>query len=159
TDCNTTGYCDLNTTLCVPKKIDGANCNGPNQCKSGFCEGSVCCNSSCHEAGQTCSQAGNVGKCQCVGVTCAAGVPCQVFYKDGDGDGNGNANGRTAAGTAKAGCQGDNPPAGFLVDHTDCDDADGRVNKGQTQYFDQPSNGIGTFDYNCSGGIDKQTYE
>ena len=38
----------------------------------------VCCNSAC-DAPFTCTE--TPGKCKCPGVTCAAGVACQVFYR------------------------------------------------------------------------------
>jgi len=94
-------------------------------------------------------------------VTCAAGVACQVFYQDADGDGFGNKDGvigTTAAPslTAKAGCMGA-PPAGYVVDNTDCDDGDPNVNTKQTGFFSTPSLGKHTFDYNCSNTNEIET--
>jgi len=135
----------------------------PDQCGSNACSGpaggNVCCNTSCDGQGQTCTQAGAVGKCQCAGLTCAAGVACQVFYRDGDGDGYGNALGTIAASTAAAGCMGSRPPAGFVADNTDCDDGDANVHPGQTAFFTTVSAGLHIWDYDCDKTITKQTPE
>src|SRR5262249_4941295 len=119
-DCLSTDFCDGNTQTCKPKKGNGLTCASPDECASNACSGpdggKVCCNTPCDGQGQSCTMAGNVGKCQCQGVTCAAGIACQVFYRDADGDTYGDATGTIAANTAAAGCMGSTPPAGFVAD-------------------------------------------
>ncbi|HSZ82567.1 MAG TPA: hypothetical protein VLA14_09800 [Polyangia bacterium] len=160
--CLAEDYCD-GTEKCLGKKGDGIACANADECTSGNCSGAagaaVCCNTACDGAGLTCTQAGHVGQCQCMGVTCAAGVACQVFYRDADGDGYGNASGTIAAGTAAAGCMGMTPPTGFVADNTDCDDGDANAHPGQTAFFATASKGIGTFDYNCDNASEKETPE
>jgi hypothetical protein len=155
-DCNTaTDYCNLNIVKCVPRKANGAGCLSGAECKSNVCApGGVCCNTQC-DAPNMCNNQGSVGQCQCPGVTCAQGVACQLFYKDADIDGYGDASGTVGAGTAKAGCANMPPPSGFVADHSDCDDKDGNAHPGQTGFFDHPSGGTGTYDYNCDGTIEK----
>ena len=88
------------------------------------------------------------------GVTCTAGVACQILYADSDVDGYGDRTGSLTAGTAKAGCAG-TPPTGFVADNSDCDDKDANVHPGQTGYFGTVSKGTGTFDYDCDGTLDQ----
>jgi hypothetical protein len=149
-------YCDNHQ--CVGKNANGIPCTTGDECASGFCSTGVCCNTSCDGAGLSCNPGGAqpAGKCQCPGVTCAAGVACQVFYRDADNDTFGDSSGTIPAGTAKAGCAGA-PPAGFVADNTDCDDGDPNVNINQTGYFAVPSAGKHTFDYNCSGTVENET--
>ncbi|HVU50052.1 MAG TPA: hypothetical protein VHL80_05170 [Polyangia bacterium] len=162
-DCLSTDFCDGNTLKCVAKKGNGLTCATPDECASNACSGpaggKVCCNTACDGQGQSCTMAGAVGKCQCQGVTCAAGVACQVFYRDADGDGYGNASGTIALGTAAAGCMGSTPPAGFVADNSDCDDGDANVHPGQTAFFTTASAGLHIWDYDCDKTILKQTPE
>jgi hypothetical protein len=155
-------YCDGSTHSCVDQKGNGLTCQLANECKSGNCSGgagtSVCCNTACDGQGLTCTEAGHIGSCQCQGVTCAAGVACQVFYQDADLDGFGNMNGTIAAGTAKAGCMGSTPPAGFVADNTDCDDTDAMAHPNQTMFFNVQRKS-GGFDYDCDNKITKETPE
>jgi hypothetical protein len=158
-DCVGAGtYCNGMTSMCAPKKSNGISCANGAECASGNCiaagANSVCCNTACTGAGLTCA----TGQCVCPGVTCGAGVSCQVFFQDADGDTFGNRAGTIAAGTARAGCAG-TPPAGFVADNTDCDDGDANAKPGQTLWFDMPSKGLGTFDYNCDGMMQKETPE
>jgi hypothetical protein len=161
-DCLPTDFCDgsVNPPKCTPKKGNGLTCATPDQCSSNACSGpgggKVCCNTSCDGQGQSCVEAGSVGKCQCQGVTCAAGVACQIFYRDSDGDTYGDAAGTIAASTAVAGCMGTTPPSGFVADNTDCDDGDLNVHPGQTAFFTVASSGKHTFDYNCDKTLTKQ---
>lgn len=149
-DCQSQDYCNLNINKCVGKKMNGATCNQASECQSNVCAaGNVCCNTQC-DAPNSCNNPGTAGQCQCPGVTCAAGVACQLYYRDADGDGYGDLNGTVGAGTAKAGCTGQ-PPAGFVADHTDCDDGDGNAHPGQTAFFYAVSAGTHTWDYNCDG--------
>jgi hypothetical protein len=158
--CEAEDYCTGGGT-CMPKKGNSISCALPSECASGNCSGaagaSVCCNTACDGMGLTCTESGHVGQCQCQGVTCAAGVACQVFYMDADHDTFGDATGTIANGHAVAGCAG-SPPAGFVADKTDCDDNNSNAFPTQTAYFGT-ARANGTFDYNCSGADDKQTPE
>ncbi|HLK91875.1 MAG TPA: hypothetical protein VKZ18_18430 [Polyangia bacterium] len=156
-DCLSGYYCNGSTNACAPTKVDGITCATDAECNSNHCASGVCCNTAC-DAPNSCNNSGSAGKCQCPGVTCAAGVACQIFYADSDVDGYGDRNGTITAGTAKAGCAG-SPPAGFVADNTDCDDKDANVHPGQTAYFGTVSKGTGTFDYDCDGTIEKATGE
>lgn len=146
-DCQTeTRYCAPDNS-CKPKKGNGIGCALSTECQSGHCSGGVCCNTACDEP-LSCTQ--TPGSCRCPGVTCPAGVACQVYYRDADVDGFGDAEGTLGANTARAACAG-SPPAGFVANNQDCDDGDANVKPGQTAFFDIPSRGKGTFDYNCDG--------
>jgi hypothetical protein len=159
-DCQPTDFCNLNINKCVAKHDDGTACAMGDECKSTFCYSGVCCNTQCGETGQTCSQAGNVGKCQCQGVSCAAGVACQIFFRDQDMDTFGDKTGTLANGNAKAGCEGSTPPAGYVADNSDCDDIDPNVRPTQGGFFTTASTGpVHTFDYNCDGTLEKGTVE
>jgi hypothetical protein len=157
-ECLAGEYCDNHK--CVTKNANGLGCAFPDACSSGYCIAGICCNTSCSEAGQSCNPGGGApaGKCQCQGVNCGAAA-CQVFYQDSDGDTFGNSIGTIGLGTAKAGCMGAAPPAGFVADNTDCDDGDAAVHPGQTGWFGVPSKGKGIFDYNCDGTKQKETPE
>jgi hypothetical protein len=50
-------YCSGTGGTCLPKKAQGATCSGVNQCSSGFCVDTVCCNNACNNACQACSAA------------------------------------------------------------------------------------------------------
>jgi hypothetical protein len=156
TDCLLSDYCNA-TNQCGPKKATGLTCARSQECQSGYCFGSVCCGTNC-PAPQICNMAGMEGQCVCPGVTCAAGVSCQVYYHDADADGYGDTNGTIANGNAKAGCVG-SPPTGFVADNSDCDDHDANAHPGQTNWYPTPSLGVGTFDYNCDGTIEKEYSE
>ena len=160
-DCADTHYCEGPTHKCQPKLGNGVVCQLDNQCKSGFCTEGVCCNSDCKVPGGTCKQsAATTGECKCL-MDCGDGGACMLYYQDADGDGYGNKDGTVAAGTAKVGCSNGMPPAaGFVADHSDCDDGDPNVHPGQTAYFGTKSVGLAhTFDYNCDGMLEKQTPE
>jgi hypothetical protein len=165
-DCQAGFYCNGMTNACASQKVDGISCLTDAECNSGHCSligttgAGVCCNTVC-DSPNTCNNSGSEGKCSCPGVTCAAGVACQIFYQDADHDGFGNSTGTIAAGTAMAGCAGTPPgPMGtFVADNTDCDDGDAQVNPKQAGYFGVASKGTKTFDYNCDGTIQKQLAE
>lgn len=162
-DCQNGEFCNLNINKCVLKHDLGTACTGADQCKTGFCSSGVCCNTDCSGTGQSCNSTGSVGKCQCQGVSCDAGVACQLYYRDFDMDTFGDATGTVAAGTAKYGCaSGTNSVLpGFVADNTDCNDNDKNQFKGQTKYFYTPSS-RGDYDYNCDGdpnGPEKETPE
>jgi hypothetical protein len=147
-------YCNA-ANRCAPKKGNGLVCNTRDECQSGFCAGGVCCNSAC-DSPFTCNE--TPGQCKCPGVTCAAGVACQVYYRDADGDGFGDKFGTIANAGARAACAGA-PPAGFVADNQDCDDGDGNAKPGQTGFFDVPSKTKGTYDYDCNGVMAKEIPE
>ena len=160
-DCQTaTDYCNTVTNLCAGKKTNGNTCQLPSECQSGSCSQNVCCNTDCQSpASCNGSTGGVVGQCKCQGLTCAAGVACQLFYRDADNDKFGDVGGNLASGTAAPGCANMPPPSGFVADHTDCDDKDGNVFPGQPKYFYSISAG-GTWDYNCDGNPnEKETVE
>ena len=54
-DCPSSSYCNLSTTRCAALKIDGAACDKPSECSSGFCADGVCCNSACTDKCTACS--------------------------------------------------------------------------------------------------------
>lgn len=162
TGCTTPSDCQLGyfcngSGACQKDKGNGVSCGQPNECESGFCVGSVCCSSDCAVPGGTCTASGHVGQCQC-SVNCGDGGTCQLFYRDADGDGYGDKNGTLSNNNAKVGCAG-SPPTGYVDDSTDCDDHDGNAHPGQSSYFGSPSLGIGTYDYNCDGTLQKSVPE
>jgi hypothetical protein len=163
-DCLAGKYCDGTTHKCVQKDANGLTCVTNDECASGYCVGGVCCNTSCNPMqGLSCNDPmGTAGQCKCPGVTCGAGVACQVFYQDADGDGFGNRDGvvgttTTPSLTAKAGCMGSPPPAGYVADNTDCDDGDPNAHPNQTAYFATPTLGKHNFDYDCNGTNETET--
>jgi hypothetical protein len=156
TDCLSTSYC-TNMGVCAPQLANGMACTLGNQCASGNCVQSVCCSSACTILGGTCTAPGSVGECKC-SLSCGDGGSCQLFYRDADGDGYGDKQGTLANGNAVVGCSGA-PPTGFVADNTDCDDHDVNAHPGQTAYYSTPSTGVGTFDYNCDGTLEKGVTE
>jgi hypothetical protein len=152
-ECLTADYCNGATNQCVTKKSISLSCSTDAECASGHCASGVCCNSVC-AAPATCNMSGSVGMCQCPGLTCAAGVACQLYYRDADADGYGDSSGTQT----KAACAG-TPPAGYVADDTDCDDNDPNVHPGQTAYFATASLGVHTFDYDCNGTLAKESPE
>jgi hypothetical protein len=141
----------------------GVSCERGIECASGYCIDGICCNTACDTSvsgGGSCSTPGKIGQCVC--GACPGGT-CQLFYRDADGDTYGDIRGTTTNGNAKYACEGA-PPAGFVADHTDCLDSVVPVAKdvhpGQTTYFGSSyldGDGKESFDYNCSGGPDKET--
>ena len=84
------------------------------------------------------------GDCDDMNATVFPGSASQEAFSgecmmDADGDGYG-------ASTASA----------YYDVGSDCDDGDARVNPSQSGYFAEPSTGIGTYDYNCDGTLEKQ---
>jgi len=154
-DCQPTDFCNLNINKCVPRHDLGTPCAMGDECKSTFCYSGVCCNTTCGDSTQSCNNSGNVGQCQCTGHACPAGVACVLFYRDNDKDGFGDSTATLTNGRAVAGCVGDSPPTignvPYRTDNTDCDDGDANAFPGQTAFFDHPSAGTGSFDYNCNG--------
>jgi hypothetical protein len=64
----------------------------------------------------------------------------QPYFKDGDGDSYGNPLLKMVV------CA---QPAGYVAKGLDCDDNDADAHPGQTSFFDQPSKGTKSFDFNC----------
>ena len=91
----------------------------------------------------TCTADGLLAKTTCPSG-CAAGscTGCtpKPFYKDGDGDGFGSPASKLDA------CV---QPVGYVANNLDCDDLDPAAHPGQTAFFEQPTKGTGSFDYNC----------
>ena len=82
-DCLKEGfYCvDGETTgVCTARKGDGATCEGPGQCKSGFCVDEVCCDQSCTSQCSTCILTGQQGTClpHPDGDDCDDGTACTL---------------------------------------------------------------------------------
>ena len=77
-----------------------------------------------------------------VGEVCENGqcVTATTYYEDNDGDGFGNPNETIQAGN--------NPPAGYVANNTDCNDNIGAVNPGATEVCDE-------LDNNCNGTADE----
>jgi hypothetical protein len=162
-DCLSTHYCDGPSNSCKPKLADSINCATPDQCQSGFCVNSVCCDSACTDIpGAVCNKPGKVGSCQC-SLSCNAGASCIVVYPDSDNDTFGD---RVASLTVKGvggnfaqiACS-DAIPTGFVEDHTDCADNDGRAHpNGGAQ--GTPINGTANnYDFNCDGVTTKTIAE
>lgn len=74
-------------------------------------------------------------------------IGCSNFYRDVDGDGYGG-------GTAQCYCAATGSYT--TQDHSDCYDSNRSAYPGQRAYFDA-DRGDGSYDYDCSGGIDYQT--
>jgi len=157
-DCQATDFCN-SLGQCQPKKALGLSCgSNPNECQSGFCASGVCCNSDCGSiAGGSCNNVGFVGTCKCTiqpGNQICDGT-CELYYQDADNDGYGR---NTAP---IVGCTGDPdnspaPPAGYVLDHTDCaDDAIAvHPNAGSSTASVWPT-GLWSpaFDWNCDGEV------
>ena len=159
-DCASTHFCDPSNT-CKARLANGAVCTSVAQCQTGNCVDGVCCNDSCAGIGGSCVAAGKVGQCTC--PACASGGACMLWYRDKDRDGFGDVNGTAANGNAIPGCvAGAAPTDGtadpFVKDHTDCDDTNANAKPGQTAYF-TTSRANGSFDYNCSGTVEKELAE
>jgi len=75
----------------------------------------------------------------CVNGSCVGCTP-KSYYKDADGDGFGNPASKVDA------CA---QPVGFVANNLDCDDFDPAAHPGQTAFFNMPTKGTGTYDYNC----------
>jgi hypothetical protein len=154
-DCLDTHFCDA-TNTCKARLGNGSVCSSAAQCQTGFCVEGVCCNDSCGVNGGSCKQPGKVGQCTC--SACATGA-CSLWYRDADGDGFGDATGTVGNGGAMPGCvAGPAPAAAFVKDNKDCDDGNALAKPGQTAYFSTPR-ANNSFDYNCSGTLEKETPE
>jgi hypothetical protein len=59
-------FCDLSSGegICTARKENGQECATSEDCKSGFCADSVCCDGACANPCQACNLAGTAGTCQ-----------------------------------------------------------------------------------------------
>jgi MYXO-CTERM domain-containing protein len=84
--------------------------------------------------------------CNGIDDNCAGGIdeglPTSTFYQDHDGDGFGNPN------VSKVACNAEQAGAGYVTDHTDCDDTSADIHPGATEVC---GNGK---DDNCNGIVD-----
>lgn len=62
--CAGNNYCDFESQRCKPTLSGGSPCDAPNQCETGFCVDSVCCNGPCNVACLTCAAPDSPGLCQ-----------------------------------------------------------------------------------------------
>lgn len=160
TDCLGGSYCD--GTSCKPMRELGVPCASSPQCKSGFCQSNVCCETACDG---TCN---GQGKCTC--SACTTG-PCALFYEDKDKDGYGDKEATLQNGHAKFACA-DAAVTGYSKNNLDCYDgtrppeaADPKaalVHPGagfQTQPFTIGTSPTLLWDYDCSGSIQKEHLE
>lgn len=150
-DCLPTHFCDASNT-CKARLGNGSVCQASPQCQSGNCVNGVCCNDACNVPGGVCNATGKVGQCSC--PACASGGACTLWYPDADSDTFGDRNNAGLPGCIA----GPAPAAGYVKDHTDCDDNDNRVRPSQTAYF-ATARSNGSFDYDCSGALEKETAE
>lgn len=146
---NSVGMCSLGTKTCVQgqwAECVGAQLPSAERCDDldHDCDGD---NHNGFDVGATCVV--GEGACANTGVlVCAAdglGTRCdatplseKTFYLDADGDGYGDPS------VSQQGCV---APAGYVEDHTDCDDTDAGVNPGAEEVCDGKDN-------NCSGTVD-----
>lgn len=162
-DCLASHYCDGPTNTCKPKLADSISCTNPDQCRSGFCVNSVCCDTACSDIpGAVCNKPGKVGSCQC-SLNCNAGASCIVVYPDFDGDGYGDKVASlsvTGVGGNKAQvvCS-DSIPTGFVQDHTDCADNDSRAHPGAGAQGSPINGTANNYDFDCDGVITKSIAE
>jgi hypothetical protein len=81
-------YCDREEQTCRPRKQLGVACDGVDQCSSGFCVDSVCCDGPCGASCLYCAVPGQEGECRkqlegedprndCPGTTACADGFCQ----------------------------------------------------------------------------------
>jgi hypothetical protein len=137
--------CRVATGLCYPDcapSMHSCQTNTPRTCDdTGHWANDDPCGSGteCVGAGVCLRSAGQI----CSTAADCASATCTTFRADSDGDGFG-------AATASRLC-GATPPVGYVVDATDCCDADANANPEQTGYFTEPRNVCGGYDYDCSG--------
>jgi hypothetical protein len=97
-----------------------------------------------------CTAAGLLVKTLCpAGCVAGACVSCSKspFYLDADKDGFGNPAVKVDS------CA---QPAGYVATGSDCADTDPAAHPGQVAFFNVPTKGTKTFDYNCDGLEEKQ---
>ena len=170
--CDSGKYCT--GSACVSQLSNGGACQNSNQCTSGNCTNSLCCNTGQTGCGSTCvslsSNSSNCGTCgracgagsSCSGGSCylGDGQPCSTgsqclsgactpFYVDSDGDTYG-------VGAATSLC-GITPPSGYATRGGDCCDSNAAISPGATGWFTSAAT-CGTttaWDYDCSGTVEK----
>lgn len=82
TECAPGRYCAV--SQCAAKKTLGMTCGEDEECLSGNCVSSVCCNSACNGPCQTCVATGNEGTCVPLSPGTAVSA-CAPFVCAGDG--------------------------------------------------------------------------
>jgi hypothetical protein len=171
-------------TACLTSCTDNSQCVSGDACVSGQCTAcstglTVCPNlcvnlqtsnahcGACSGTGSVCSanQQCAGGKCLSVdgqscsnNTQCVSGI-CNTFYQDGDGDGYPVTS--PSVGYCNASTS---PVSGYIPARSDgkwdCCDSDPSVKPGQSAFFTSPSltciPNSGGWDYDCSGGIEKQ---
>lgn len=83
----------------------------------------------------------------CANGACTACTP-QAFYLDGDHDGFGNPSAKVLT------CL---QPMGYVANNLDCDDLDAAAHPGQTAWFNVPTKGTQSYDYNCDKLEEKES--
>lgn len=76
--CSGASLCDNAGNCSVPKRTLGNACSTANQCASGQCVNSVCCESACNGVGQSCA----TGQCLCPGGLAECGNACADLDSD-----------------------------------------------------------------------------
>ena len=149
-------YCNGNTNACAPPRSTASPARPTPSARSNHCAGRAGVASAATPLAPRRTPATTrapTGKCQCPGVTCNAGVACEIFYQDADGDGYGN----------KSGDPGRRHRQGGLRRHAPCGlrRRQHRLRRRGRQRPPGPdgllraraSKGIGTFDYDCDGTV------
>jgi len=141
-DANCVGdaFCDA-SGQCKPKLDLGSECNGNNQCSSGFCADGRCCNSACSSSCERCDVNGAFGQClvaaagylgspscapyvcQGTGATCPTSCASDAHCAPGADCVGGICKPRKAPGTACSGAS--ECASGHCVDGVCCDSACG----------------------------------
>ncbi|MBI4700362.1 MAG: hypothetical protein HY744_04190 [Deltaproteobacteria bacterium] len=83
-DCAGGYYCDL-AGQCAPQKGNGATCQSPAQCASGFCADGYCCDKACGGACEACDLGGSKGTCTPLAKGTAGSPDCSPYVCDGLG--------------------------------------------------------------------------
>ena len=140
--CNTAGTGTV-TVDCSPYTCDAANrrCSQCDPKTAPTCQGNELV--SCTVDGLLLKTACPGG---CTGTTCV-GCANTTYYIDSDGDGYGSPAQKQEA------CI---PPAGYVANNLDCDDADPAARPGQLAFFNVPTKGTKSFDFNCDKVEEKE---
>lgn len=149
---STSGTCTPAAAGTDPKKACGPYaCGGGTACAS-TCSavvGTTGCASTARCCGSTCWSGGGWpdGTACSSGSDCAS-CACNTFYVDSDHDGYGS--------TTAASLCGATAPTGYATNLTDCCDTEPNAFPGQASYFTAPRTGCAGYDYDCSGGEERQ---